>query len=318
MIPIKRFVCTYSRVLLLATVLAVLGFEAAYSESVLVVGFNSDNVVEFDLVTGKSQVIAKLVNKARPRGIAVSPGGDIFIALQGAGQNVVRLQPSRPQRGPVPMIAADVTPQIGRFGPGQIAFDWRGTLVVAGDTERVVKRYDVETSELIESLTFGRKANLVGLAVNGPDVFVAEYFQKSVLRWDLAADPPAGAVFVSRSDSLDRPHGMTVGHNGNVFVSSLRNHRIEEFDRLSGKPLGTFLDVNTIGASNINDIVFSRRSDRYLVASGDEVYEFSTHGELLSVFRSPSILGARAIAVLPPNHPIAVFERNAHETARGE
>ena len=273
--------------------------QRATADSIVVIGHHSNNVVKFDLDTGEAQVIAKLANGSRPRGVAISPAQEIFISLMGAKKNVVKLVPSRPDLGPVPMIAVDVTPQIGRYGPGQLAFDADGALVVAGDTERAIQRYNAETGELIESLKSNHKANLVGLTVSGKNVLAAEYFQKTVLQFSLSDDPPTSTALVSRSERLDRPHGMSVGHNDNLFVSSLRNDLIEEYDRQTGEFIGTFLDVKSIGGSRVNDLVYSPTLERYFVASGDTVYELSTSGELLAVFKNDSLLNARGIALFP-------------------
>ena len=67
--------------------------------------------------------------------------------------------------------------------------------------------------------------------------------------------------------------------------------------------MGTFLDVRTIGAKRVNDVLFCARLGRYFVASGDALYELSLEGELLAVFRTESISGARGIAVSPANTP---------------
>jgi sugar lactone lactonase YvrE len=276
----------------------------------LVVGNNSDNIVRFDLSTGKATVVAKLATGSRPWSIAVSSEGNIYVGLHGNKKNIVRLVPS--QRGPsdAPLVAEDLTGTIGRFGPGLMAFDKRGTLNVAGDTIRAVLRYDVTTGELIESMRM-RAANLVGLTLAGESVYVAEYFQKTILRWDLAADPAAGKKFIYKSSHLDRAHGMTVGHNGNLFVSNLLNSLIQEFDKETGKFVRTFLDVHTIGGRTVKDLHFEPRMDRYFLTSGDAVYVFSTDGALVAKHESIALAGAVAVATVGRQRVAATTTTNS-------
>jgi sugar lactone lactonase YvrE len=260
-----------------------------------VAGSCSDNIVRFDLYSGAATVIAKLANGSRPRALALNDRGQIFVGLRGNQKNVVELVASRPAIPDGPLLAVDVTPTIGRFGPGLMAFDKRGLLNVAGDTERVVLRYDVKTHELIESVQTGRQANLVGLTIHDGSLFVAEYFQKSILRVNLDVDASACTPFVDNSDRLDRPHGMAVGHNGNLFVSNLENDLVQEFDTNTGKHLRTFLDVKTFGGSRVNDLHFNRQIGHYFLSSGSTVYELGTDGSLIARFHSSALSDAQGI-----------------------
>lgn len=187
----------------------------------LVVGNHSDNVVRFDLSTGQSSVIAKLDTGAHPRSIAVNRTGEIFVGLSGGKKNIVRLVPGSAGEADGPLLAMDLTPAIGRYGPGLMAFDRLGLLNVAGDTSRAIHRYNVISGELVESIPM-RGANVGGLTVAGDVAYAAEYFQKTIVRVGLTENTPGRQKLIDKSHQVDRPHGMTIGHNGNLFVSSLR------------------------------------------------------------------------------------------------
>jgi DNA-binding beta-propeller fold protein YncE len=265
----------------------------------LVVGNSSDNIVRFNLATGESTVVAKLATGSGPWSIAVNEAGEIYVGLHGNKRNIVRLVSGQRGGTTAPLVAVDLTGRIGRFGPGLMAFDRRGILNVAGDTIRAVLRYDVETGQLVESMRL-RAANLMGLTLADDTVYVAEYFQKTILRFDLSADPAAGKKFIYKSSRLDRAHGMTIGHNGNLFVSNLKNSFIQEFDSTSGKFVKTFLDVHTIGGGSVKDLHYEPQMDRYFLTSGSAVYVLSTDGALLAKHESIAMSGAVGIAMAVP------------------
>ena len=271
---------------------------AKSNSQLLVAGSGSHNIVRFDLTTGESSVIAKLANGSRPRSLAVNNAGEIFVGLRGNELNIVKLVPYRSGQTDGPLVAQKVTDRIGRFGPGLMAFDERGLLTVAGDTHRGVMRFDTKTGQLIEMMKL-RAANLVGMTLAGNHVYAAEYFQKTVLRFDLASDPARGRKFIYKSPHLDRPHGMTIGHNGNLFVSSLLNSRIVEFGHEEGEHVRTFLDMKALGGGHVNDLHYEPTLDHYFITSGNTVFEVASDGALLSRLESEALSKAEAIVVLP-------------------
>jgi len=159
-------------------------------------------------------------------------------------------------------------------------------------------RFDTKTGKLIEMMKL-RAANLVGMTLAGNHVYAAEYFQKTVLRFDLASDPARGSKFIYKSSHLDRPHGMTIGHNGNLFVSSLLNSRIVEFGHEEGEHVRTFLDMKALGGGNVNDLHYEPTLDHYFITSGNTVFEVASDGALLSRLESEALSKAEAIVILP-------------------
>ncbi|MEX1231911.1 MAG: hypothetical protein WEB58_16820 [Planctomycetaceae bacterium] len=278
------------------------GQEVLTNASIWVAGQESDNIVRFDLSSGESTVIARLSNGSRPRALAANGTGQVFVGLLGNQKNVVKLVPSRPQFPSSPLVAVDVTPTISRFGPGSMAFDRNGILHIAGNSERRVLRYNVETGAALEPLLTGRQVNILGLAIHDESVFVAEYFQKIVMRIDTAASPVHSAMLLHDEELLNRPYGMTFGHSDNLFVSSLLDDRVVEVNPQTGEVVGVFMDVKTIGARGVNDLNYSRELGHYFLTSGDTVYEIAGNGSLIARFTSPALSSAWStlVFVSPP------------------
>ena len=53
-----------------------------------VTGFNSDNLVVFNLNTGESQLVKQFKKGDRPTGVSIDPAGRIFISFRGGPENV--------------------------------------------------------------------------------------------------------------------------------------------------------------------------------------------------------------------------------------
>ncbi len=281
--------------LCLITLLGISTSWAAAAEpryELLVAGSGSDNIVAFDLADGADRVVAKLANGSQPRSLAITTAGDVFVGLRGNSRNVVPLVPRRPRRPHGVLVPVTGASQIGRFGPGTIAIDARGRLLVAADTERVVQRFHVETLELLDTITTGRKANVMGLAIHDDVLFVGEYFQKSVVRVNLLADPVETTVLIDRSEHLDRPSGMTIGHNGHLFIANLQNDFVQEFQASNGRFVRTFLDVKSLGTSRVHDLTYERQLERYFLTSGDAVFEVGSDGGLQARYESPALRDA--------------------------
>ncbi len=265
----------------------------------LVAGRDSDNVVRFDLSTGADSALAEFSSGSKPSFLAASDAGRLFVGLRGNQKNVVELISRLDQRPDALLEPINVTLTIGRFGPGMMAFDRRGRLYVAADTERAVQCYDVTTRELVETITIERRANLIGLAVRDDSLYIAEYFQRCVVRVNLASDPHAAVPLISQSDRLDRPRGLVVGHNRHLLVSNADNDLIQEFEVDTGRFIRTFRDMQTLGASHVHDIYYHRPGNRYFVSSGNTVFELNTEGGLIARYNSPLLTDAQGVVCRP-------------------
>jgi outer membrane protein assembly factor BamB len=278
---------------LLGLLIALASPARAAGPSVLIAGYDSDNVVKFDLTTGKWTEIARLPQGSQPRGIAVGDGGKIYVGLHGGKKNLVKLEINKDSTQ-----LTDVTEQIGRFGPG-ILVAGQGKIWAAGDTDRVIYRIDPATGEVAAPSHYKNCCNLVGLAASGDVLYTAEYFQRSILRYDLRAEATEGVRFINKSEYLNRPVGLAIGHNGNLTVANGLEPTIVEFDIKTGDYIRTFVNLGMGGKEGIHGILYVPETKHYYIASGSSLYEADTQGNLTASYNSPALKKAYGIALVP-------------------
>ncbi len=279
-------------ILSLLTLLWVLSASAA-GPSVLIAGYDSDNVVQFDLTTGKWKEIARLPQGSQPRGITVNEHGEIFVGLHGGKKNLVRLEPGKNSTR-----MTDVTGPIGRFGPGILAAG-QNKIWAAGDTDRVIYQIDPASGEVVAPPQYRNCCNLVGLATSGNTLYAAEYFQRSILRYDLTTNTAEGVRFINKSPNLNRPVGLVIGHNGNLFVANGLEPTIVEFNLKTGDYVRTFVNLGMGGKEGIHGILYVPDTKHYYIASGSSLYEADLEGNLTASYNSPALKKAYGIALVP-------------------
>ncbi len=256
---------------------------------IFVAGRSSDNVVHIDLTTGKTSVIATLPKGSQPSWLVENAQGRLFVGLRGKAKNIVELVPKADPQPGEEFTPTDVTPQIGKYGPGMLAFDSQGRLYVAGDSERVVHRYDVTKRALLDSLDTTRGVNVVGLVIQDDVLFLAEYFQKSILRINLVADPLLSEPLVSRSPQLTRPVGMSLGHNQQLLVLDVDRDAVQEFDAETGGFIATRFHASDFGTKHLHGLIYSKALARYFVATDDVVLELQIDGRIVARHQSPDL-----------------------------
>lgn len=264
--------------------------------SVVIAGYDSDNVVKFDLTTGSWTEIAQLPKGSQPRGITVGESGEIFVGLHGGKKNLVKLVPGQDSTQ-----MTDVTESIGRFGPG-ILVAGQGKIWAAGDTDRVIYRIDPSSGQVEAPKQYRNRYNLVGLAASGDVLYAAEYFQRSIMRYDLKAETAAGDRFINKSPHLNRPVGLAIGHNGNLFVANGLEPTIVEFDSKTGEYVSTFVNLGMGGKEGIHGILYVPETKRYYIATGSTLYETDQAGNVTASYNSPALKKAYGIALIPA-HP---------------
>lgn len=274
-------------------VMGTMSIHAASPPMILVAGYESDNVVQFDLVSGQWSELVRLPQGSQPRGVAVSGSGEVFLGLHGGGKNVVRLVP-----GDEGAKVQPVTQAVGRFGPG-FMLPSGGSLWVAGDTDRVIHQIDPATGSINTPPQVKSKANLVGLAAHGSSLFVAEYFQRSILRYDTTASPMTSERFIDKSEHLERPIGMTIGHNGNLYIANGLRPTIVEYDVNTGAFVRVLADLGAAGQPGIHAVLYAPDVQRYYVATGSDVHEISPEGTLIASYNSPALKKAYGMAFAP-------------------
>ena len=113
--------------------------------------------------------------------------------------------------------------------------------------------------------------------------------------------PPDGGTIIIDGTELSSPSGITVGHNGNLFIANNGNGLIQEFDSESNAFIGTFVDVSNFGEqSTLKDVYFDRITRHYFFTADSRLYEIDPNAQLVNIYANYGILnGAGPIVVIP-------------------
>ncbi len=268
----------------------------------LVAGYHSDNIVRFDLADGSSEVVVQLEDTARPRGVAVDSQGYIYVGLRGLSQNVKRFTANG-------TFVDDFTASIGYYGTGHIAFHHSGDLIVAGDSSfnDSILRYNTQ-GVMVDTFNISGVTNNLALAVDGDYIYSAAYFSGKTARYNLAVNPVVGTVIIDGTE-LDSPSGITVGHNGNLFIASNGTGLIQEFDAATNAFIGTFVDISSFGEqSTLKDVYFDSITGHYFFTADSRLYEIDSNAQLVDIYANYAILdGAGPIVVVPEPATLALL-----------
>ena len=275
---------------------------SAAGPSVIIAGYESDNIVQFDLTTGKWKEIARLPAGSQPRGVTVSATGEIYVGLHGGKKNLVKLE-----LGNKSTHVSDITGPIGRFGPGILAAG-KGKIWAAGDTDRVIYQINPSTGEVTGPPQYQNCCNLVGLVADGDVLYTAEYFQRSILRYDLSKEPVTSSRFITKDPHLNRPVGLVIGHNGNLFVANGLEPTVIEFNIKTGEYIRTFANLGLGGKEGIHGLVYVPETKHYYIASGSSLYETDLEGNLTASYNSPALKKAYGIALIPAGMQLATIK----------
>jgi sugar lactone lactonase YvrE len=194
---------------------------------------------------------------ATPRGLLITPTGDMVVAEQGGGT--------------IARIAADgkVT-RIGGFRqPHDVAMDARGNLYVA-DTGN--QRIAIVTPDRKVSTWVGDLKRPVDIVFNAAgELLVCEFTAKRVTAF---ASPQKRRVIVSGF----QPHGLAIGADGSIYISDLTDHRIVHVGA-DGK-----IDTFAVDMAMSIGIVIGQSGDVY-VAQRDagKVVRLTTGGKKLTI-----------------------------------
>ena len=275
--------------------------SATQGRYALVAGFSSDNVIRFDLSDGSSQELIQLQAGSDPRGIAVDTEENIYVGLRSLSQNVKRFTSAG-------VFVDDFTSSTGGFGIGLMDFHESGDLFVARNISSgdYVYRYDT-SGNLIDSLNMSNLTNVVGVMVNGQDLYSAAYFSGTTVQYNLAENPVTGEVIIPGTN-LDSPIGMTIGHNGNLFIACNGNGLIQEFNSQTNAFVGTFVDVTTFGASSaLWDLHFDEITGHYFFTAGNALYEMDATADYVDVYTDARLSTAYGFAIVPEPATLGVL-----------
>lgn len=261
----------------------------------LVAGYGSNNVVMFDPQSGDWSQLLSLKAASRPRGITIGDAGELYLGLHSQSKDILKFSPTDDYQEP-----STLRRQIGRYGPGILAWHPYG-IYTSGDTERVMLRIDPVTGRAA-GITQKNCCNVVGVLVAGNRMFAGEYFQRSILQYDLTKELPKGHRLVDRSPHLNRPMGMAVGHNGNLYVSNGLEPTVVEFDINTGDFIRTFANLGSAAQEGIYGLAYVSGVERYYLTTGAEVHELDRHGDLLASYHSPALRKGYGITTVPARH----------------
>ena len=257
---------------------------------VLLTGFDSDNVVALNLDSGKVMELIQLEDEARPRGVAQSSTGDIFVSLRGSGRNVLKFSMTDGK-----ISAQPITGTIGRYGPAQLLMSVDDELFAACDSTHQIRRFS-GGGELLETYQGSIGGNVCGIAIYDKHLFSAHLFEGSISKTPLSGAGEMERIFKDR-DVIDRPYALTVTRDGDLLVSAYEGDgRVRKIDRESGEYLGDFLDLDSSNISGVSAMLYHAQRDSYLIGKDYSVIEFGSDGKEIQRYVMEEIERVMAIS----------------------
>ena len=155
------------------------------------------------------------------------------------------------------------------------------TFLIAEDNN--VVRVNAQTGAVLATYPTGVADDGVAVGPDG-DIYVADYSANEILYYD-----PTGKLLGNfGSSELIGPQGLTIGPNGNLFVTCTNgpnNGFVDEFTP-SGTFVGTFIAAGSGGLSNAKDIVWGPDGNAYVSSYfNSEILEYNgATGAFIGVF----------------------------------
>ncbi len=123
------------------------------------------------------------------------------------------------------------------------------------------------------------------------DVCVSSYLTNEVLRYDEVTGAPVGAC--ASGGGLAQPHGVAVGPDGNVYVSSGGTKSVLRYDGDSGAFIDVFVAPGSGGLIEPQGLTFGPDGNLYVVNWAFNVLRYDgATGAPLGTFASPVLGGA--------------------------
>ena len=271
----------FSRIALAALLGVVLSLEAP-AQRLLVSSSDTNSVLAYDANTGA--FLGALVpggsgGLTSPRELRRGSDGRLYVASLGTNS----------------VLRYDYT--TGAFidafvpaGSGGLANPWglstvsaQGDLLVTSSAGPCVLRFDASSGmPLGSALCDGALVQMQGLisVPGGGDLFVADPFSDRVRRYD------AAGVFVRdyMAPGSFSPRGISLGPNGNLFATSIFQHKVVQFDVNTGAVVGDFVAANSGGLNVPNDLVFRSNGNLLVTSTGTHsILEYGATGAFVRV-----------------------------------
>ncbi len=242
------------------------------------------NLVEVDLNSGQTQLIASLANYTdqNPRGVARNSEGEIYVSVSKNWANrILKISPNGSQE---PTIEYFTSPISFQYGFGQLAFNSKGHLFAAGDKNQVIYEFDQQGNKVSEiGLDGGYSSynNNVGLYTNGDILYSVGYFSPRVLsRYDTSGEVITGGVYDELTFSSEfYPASLTQSHNGNLAIGGGRDGTLLwEYD-LTTKTTSLLFDCKDFGRSTF--VQYDPFSNSYIVPSNNGLTLLNPDGSFI-------------------------------------
>jgi hypothetical protein len=142
------------------------------------------------------------------------------------------------------------------------------------------------------------------------EMLVALRDTSEVLHYALPDPLPTKVLVAPGAGGLDRPRGMAIGPDGNLYISSSNTDSILRFDIQTGDFLDTFVATGAGGLDAPARVVFGPDDNLYVVSAGTESvlrYDGAT-GAFLDVFISdPAVAGPYELVYVPEPATVALL-----------
>jgi uncharacterized delta-60 repeat protein len=292
-----------------------------YYDSSLIIGNAASGtdgflyMVGYDPNTGLGDIAgAQTLNTPTPSDldwaadVIVGPNGDIYATGYQSG-NVVRFDGT---------TGAFVEEFVTTTQPVSIAFGPDGNLYVASDLGHV-KRFDGTTGDYIDDfLTLGFTPEEMTFGDDG-NLYVGQYNPGRIYRFDGITGAPidGGAAFIDpeltgpTTDDINYSEQFAFGPDGNIYVASMTDGKIQRYDGTTGAFIDTFA---TPGAEpsgwprGPTGVAFGPDGNLY-VTKVDRVerYDGTTGAYIDDYIPAGSGLDNPWFSTFTPNHQVAVL-----------
>jgi glucose/arabinose dehydrogenase len=281
--------------IMLAVTVAMGLTRSTKAESLLVSGFNSNNVVEFNATTGAFSgvfIAAGSGGLSEAEQLAFAPDGSLLVDSFGSN-SVLRYNGTT---GAFLGQFASISSPTGLVIRDGVAY------VSSYSSSGFVNSYNASTGAFLGSFVTpgsGGLGSAHGLTF-GPDgnLYVSDNTHNQVLEYN----GTTGAfirVFAS-GDGLSLPTALTFGPDGNLYVSSDSNNRVLEFNGTTGAYISDFIGAGSGGLTDPHGLIFRGDGDLYVSGgSGVRQYNAAT-GAFVDLFASSSQLERPTYMVFTP------------------
>lgn len=269
--------------------LAPAGIAIDQQGNIYVADTGNNRLQKFDK---QGKFLAKIVSSEKsgllvaPRGVAIDREENIYLACT---DKILKFNKASQQSGSFGSHSADDGNHLAN--PYQMAIKTDGQLLVA---DRSALRLKVFTKEPKFVGYFGPQhlpAHVIapkGVATDNQGHVYITTEDNHVYKFDASGKNILlrFGSYGSKEGEFDRPHDITINHQGEIFVADSGNHRVQVFDA-RGKFITQFGQVDYLGGLTVD-----LQNNVYLVDSGNNyVLKFNSRGQQLLQFGAKGTAG---------------------------